>query len=139
MLRKTLKKRIRQLLPAGVRPKRPRLDIVYGEIPSFDMIFGDDEVNIAVELKILDSPRNVREAVGSVASLASRDIGLDALIPVFLLLPVPIRGINAGPVDSEEILDILSPLSSDTVEIDPIVERVELNNLTSSSFTKSLS
>ena len=138
MLRKTLKRRVRRILPAGLRSKRPRLDIIYGEIPSFDMIFGDDDVNVAVELKILDSPRNVREAVGSVASLASRDIGLNAIIPVFLLLPVPIRGIDAGPVDSEEILDILSPLSSDAVRIDPIVERVELNNLTSSSFVGSL-
>ncbi len=138
MLRKTLKERVRKLLPEGVRPKRPRLDIVYGEILSFDMFFGDDRVNIAVELKILDSPRNVREAVGSVASLASRDIGLDAIIPVFLLLPVPIRGIDAGPVDSEEILDILRPLSSDAVRIDPIVERIELNDLTSYSFTESL-
>lgn len=138
MLRKRLKERVRKLLPEGVRPKRPRLDVVYGEPPSFDMFFGDDRVNVAVELKILDSPRNVREAVGSVASLASRDIGLDAIIPVFLLLPVLIRGIDAGPVDSEEILDILSPLSGDTVRIDPIVERVELNDLTSSLFTETL-
>jgi predicted transcriptional regulator len=138
ILRKTLKRRVRQILPEGIRSKRPHLQILYGETPSFDMIFGNDTTDVAVELKILNSPRNVREAIGSVASLASQDIGLQAIIPVFLLLPVQVRGIETGPVDPEEILDILSPLSGDAVGIDPIVERVELNDLSSSSFAESL-
>lgn len=138
MLRRMVKRRVRELLPAGLRQKRIQLRFVFGEPPSFDLVLGDDKVTIGVELKILDSPRNIREAVGGVASLASYDTGLDAIVPVFLLLPVSVRSIDSWPVDSEEILEILRPLSHDVLRIYPIVEMVELSDLVDSSFTESL-
>ena len=138
VLKTALKRRVHELLPAGMKRKRTRLRFIFGEIPTFDLVLGDDEVTVAVEIRILDSPRNVLEAVGAVASLASHDIGLDTIIPVFLLLPVSIRGIDSWPVDSEEILEILSPLSHDVLRIDPIVEMVELDDLIDSSFRESL-
>jgi len=139
LLKLGLKTRVKELLPSGMRRRKPVFDFAFGEKPVFDLILGNDEKAIGVEIKILDSLRSIRESVGALTFLASTKISLDAIIPVYLLYPLPVvGGQELWLVAKDELDRAFDLLSQKNVKIVPIVKEISKDDALDPLFIESL-
>lgn len=138
LLRTALKSRIKQLLPNGIRRRRPITNIVFGEKPSFDLTVGTNSKVVAIDIKTVDSPKSIMESIGRLASFSSVDIGLEAIVPVYLIHPVPVRGTEMWLMSTEEVERTIAQMSRQNFRILPVVMKVTEEDLLNPSFIESL-
>lgn len=123
IVRPAIKLEINKLLPKSLRRARIISESILGERPRFDLVLRDNKDKIvAVEIKIIDTPRTARERLGVLASYAAFGLPISMLILVYLVYPVP--GTQHWLVDAEKLNQALSSLIGGKLKIVPIVEKV---------------
>jgi predicted transcriptional regulator len=120
LVRTALKRRVKELLPRGLRERRPRFTEILGEKPSFDLTVGTNDKIIAIEIKSLETSRNVRERLGILVSYALIErMKLHALILVYLIYPI--GGTKSWLINKEEVERMIHVLKLEGLPVIPIV------------------
>jgi len=123
IVKSAIKVEIDRLLPKGFRKGRLHFEPVLGEKPAFDLTFKHFQGRVvAVEIKVIDTPRMARERLGILASYTAFGLPLSMLVLVYLVYPVP--GTQHWLVDAANLEQALSSLTGGKLKVVPIVEKV---------------
>ncbi|MHA1835178.1 MAG: helix-turn-helix domain-containing protein [Candidatus Baldrarchaeia archaeon] len=137
LIRTALKRKVKELLPRGFRERRPRFTEILGDKPSFDLTVGTNNKIIGIEIKSLETSRNVRERLGILASYALIErTKLHALILVYLIYPI--GGTKSWLINKEEVEKMIEALNLGDLPLVPIVIETTEPQVLDPSFLESI-
>lgn len=113
----TIKQKIFTYLPSGVRRRNIGfIKTVLDEPIRFDLYLGTDTKFVAIELKIIENTRNLRERLGSYTMLTTNPpAGLKAIIVGFILVP----NVSKWEIDDKVVINAINSLGTSNIKLIP--------------------
>lgn len=136
MVTSALKKRIIDALPPGVRPRNVKeIRTVLDEPVKFDFYIGTDTKVVAVELKIIETLRNIRERLGTLNLLGTREnTGLDGIIAAYMISPMG----GQWYVNEVTIEKAINSLNTN-VKLVPVISKISKHEILDDAFLNDFS
>ncbi|MDE1853280.1 MAG: hypothetical protein KGI38_05985 [Thaumarchaeota archaeon] len=134
LVKSSIKQQVMANLPVGVRQRRlGALRNKFGEPVRFDLFYGTDEKSVAVDLKIIESTRHLRERLGMLASMGDlRKSGLNGIVVAYLITSMGDQWL----VDEKSATEALGSLNRGTLPITTVIRTAAQPDLVNPSFLK---
>jgi predicted transcriptional regulator len=134
MVVSALKRKISENLPVGVRSRNVRVFTILGEPIKFDFVVGTDNKVVAIELKIVETMRNLRERVGTLAMIG-KDNPLVGVIEAYMISPIGGKVI----VQDSVVENAINSLNKGFVKIVPVIANITPYQILDNNFLEEFS
>jgi hypothetical protein len=135
LVKALVRKYVNEALPKGIRQRR--VGVIrsgLGEPVRFDLFFGNDNEFVAVDLKIVETNRHLRERLGIMASMVgATELGLKGVVLAYLLTPLGEQWF----VDEQAALETFRSLKPKGLTFEPVIVKVGQADLVDSKFLSS--
>jgi hypothetical protein len=132
MVVSALRRKITENLPSGIRPRNiGAIRTVLDEPVKFDFYVGNDVKAVAIELKIIETIRNLRERLGTLAILATRGNGaIVGIVAGYLIAPIGGKWL----VDDVTVDKAITSLNQSTFKLVPVIAKVTKYQILDNTF-----
>lgn len=132
MVVSVLKQKINEHLPQGVRHRNVSpLNTVLNDIVKFDLYIGNDSKYVAIELKIIETVRGMRERIGTLAMLDTQErAGLTGIILAYIISNIGGKWF----IDEQTISKAITSLNLRNVKLLTVVSKADRVQILDTNF-----
>ena len=131
----TLKQKINEYLPNGIRYRNiGSLKTILNERVRFDLYLGTNQKYVAIELKILETLRGLRERIGTLSMIdVMKKGGFSGIIVVYIISTIGGKWF----IDEETVSNAISRIPRNTVLV-PIISKADRCQILDTNFLDQL-